>query len=219
MAFTWSTVPKIYESIDFLNVMTYDLMNRRDNVTKHHSGLDGTIDALRLYADPASDIQYLTAGLGFYIKWFRTASNATCDRVPATGCRTELMEDPITGADLGKAGAFSWHDEVPHELSESFARAMGYGVDDERSGHFKGHYYMDKQEQIFWSWDTPDSISKKLAKLFGFSNGFGEYKNLNGLGGVFAWGLGEDAPHFEHLKAVNEALKRWEDSTYDHQEL
>jgi len=219
IAFTWTTVPEIYESIDFLNVMTYDLMNRRDNVTKHHSGLDGTIDALQAYTDPAIYVRYLNIGLGFYIKWFKTLGNETCDRVPALGCRTELMEDPVTGADLGKAGAFSWHDEVPPELAESYARAIKHGVDDELRGLFKGHYYMDQQEHIFWSWDTPDSINRKLDKLFhSFRDNIGP-KHLGDLGGVFAWGLGEDAPHFEHLRAVNKALERWEDMTSDHQEL
>ncbi|KAH6622449.1 42 kDa endochitinase-like protein [Boeremia exigua] len=206
IAFTETTLPKIYESIDFLNVMSYDLMNRRDGFTKHHSGLDGTIQALHGYTNPAVHTKNLNIGLGFYIKWYRTASNETCDLVPAIGCRTELMEDPITGADLGKAGAFSWHDEVPTELADSFAKALKNGVDDMTGGLFRGHYYMDKQENIFWSWDTPDSIGKKLDTLFDHVNGHEGYKDLKDIGGVFAWGLGEDAPHFEHLKAANEAL-------------
>ncbi|KAF2630300.1 glycoside hydrolase family 18 protein [Macroventuria anomochaeta] len=133
--FAWFTIPKIYESIDFLNVMPYDLMNRRNEVTDHHSGLDGTTGALTHYTDPAS--------------YVRTAGNETCDRVPALGCRTELMENPITGADLGKAGVFLWHDEVPPEPAESFARAVKYGVDGMTGGPFKGHYYIDKEERIF----------------------------------------------------------------------
>jgi GH18 family chitinase len=219
ISFTWTTIPKIYESIDFLNVMTYDLMNRRDNVTKHHSDLFDSIGAVQAYTDPAIWAQDLTFGLGFYIKWFKTATDETCDRVPAIGCRTELMEDPATGVDLGKAGAFSWHDEVPSELQESFERAMKNGVDDWQAELLVGHYYLDKQERIFWSWDTPYSISKKLEKIFSYFNGHGYNKNLNDIGGVFAWGLGEDAPHFNHLKAVNKALENWERSTYDHQEL
>lgn len=212
IAFKESTLPEIKESVDFLNVMTYDLMNRRDKTTKHHSGMSGSDDALHLYSDMGFDLRHLNLGFGFYIKWFKTAKNETCDSLPAIGCRTELMEDPLTGADLGKAGAFSWHDEVPPELAESFERAMKNGVDDERKGIFEGHYYMDKQERLFWSWDTPSSISKKLRQL---------HRHLNEIGGVFAWGLGEDAPNFEHLKAVNEALAHWDDEgrANEHQEL
>ena len=31
LAFTGDTLPKISSSLDFLNIMTYDLLNRRDN--------------------------------------------------------------------------------------------------------------------------------------------------------------------------------------------
>lgn len=218
IAFTESTLPKIRQSVDFLNVMTYDLMNRRDDVTKHHSGTTESEYALHLYSGTGFHVANLNLGLAFYIKWFKTAGNETCDRLPAIGCRTELMEDPITGADLGKAGAFSWHDEVPHELAASFVRAMENGTDDGSGTEFRGHYYMDTQERIFWSWDTRDSIRTKLDLFFRVGNN---------IGGLFAWGLGEDASRFEHLRAVNDALQgreievgsRPEDDAIDHEEL
>lgn len=189
------------KSVDFLNVMTYDLMNRRDNVTKHHSGTMESEDAVDLYSGRGFPVPDLNLGLAFYVKWFKTAQNETCSRLPPIGCRTELMEEPVTGADLGKAGAFSWHDEVPHELADSFKRAMENGVDDGEEAAFKGHYYFDEQDRIFWSWDTPSSIRIKLDEVFHVGDN---------IGGLFAWGLGEDAPHFEHLKAVNDALQAWE---------
>jgi hypothetical protein len=52
-------------------------------------------------------------------------------------------------------------------------------------------------ENLFWSWETSDAIIKKLPAIVGTKK----------LGGVFAWGLGEDAPQFNHLKAANSALK------------
>ncbi|KAJ4358922.1 hypothetical protein N0V95_002628 [Ascochyta clinopodiicola] len=204
IAFTSSTLPKIKESVDFLNVMTYDLMNRRDSVTKHHSGIPGSKDALHLYSDRGFRAWDLNFGLGFYIKWFKTAGDETCDRLPAIGCRTALMEDPSTGADLGEAGAFSWHDEVPTELHESFQRAMKNGLDDGTGVDFKGHYYMDEEQRVFWSWDTSSSIETKMDLFFRFGNN---------IGGLFAWGLGEDAPRYEHLKAVNKMLQMWETET------
>lgn len=218
IAFTQSTLPKIRKSVDFLNVMTYDLMNRRDSVTEHHSGTIGSENALHRYSETTPDAANLNLGLAFYIKWFKTAGNETCNRLPAIGCRTELMEDPVTGADLGMAGAFSWHDEVPQELVESFERAMANGLDDGAGMDFKGHYYMDIQEQIFWSWDTPDSIQTKLNLFF---------QVRSNIGGLFAWGLGEDAPRFEHLRAVNEMMQKWEsgpgsrleDRVSEHEEL
>jgi GH18 family chitinase len=194
LAFTPQTIPAIMQSVDFLNIMTYDLINRRDNVTKHHTGLQASIEAIDAYVDAGVAPEKANLGLAFYVKWFRTAPDAGCTANPI-GCRTELMEDPDTGADLGKAGAFSWHDEVPSELAESFGRAVEKGVYDDLGG---GHYHFDEEERLFWTWDTPGAIERKMDVIM----------RDKGLGGVFAWGLGEDAPGFEHLKAANEAVGR-----------
>ncbi len=37
IAYTHEQVPKINAAVDYVNVVTYDLMNRRDNATKFHS--------------------------------------------------------------------------------------------------------------------------------------------------------------------------------------
>ncbi|KAL6160334.1 hypothetical protein ACJBU6_01675 [Exserohilum turcicum] len=192
LAFTAATIPTILASVDYLNIMTYDLFNRRDNVTKHHTGLQLSLDSINAYLDAGVPPEKANLGLAFYIKWFKTAPNANCSTTPI-GCPTELMEDPVTGADLGKAGAFSWHDAVPAQLSASFQRAMEKGVYDNVGG---GHYYWDQEARLFWSWDSPDAIKRKMQIII----------TDKGLGGVFAWGLGEDAPRFEHLRASNEMV-------------
>ncbi|KAI8940916.1 hypothetical protein NX059_002174 [Plenodomus lindquistii] len=194
MAFTATTLPKIMQSVDHLNVMTYDLMNRRDNVTKHHTGLTNSIQALDAYIERGAPAEKVNLGLAFYVKCFRTAVDTDCDSAPV-GCKTELMEDPETGADLGKTGGFSWHDEVPDEFKVSFGKAVKSGEYDAVGG---GYYYWDESERLFWTWDTARAIERKLKVVF-------ETKRI---GGVFAWGLGEDAPKFEHLKAANEGVRR-----------
>jgi GH18 family chitinase len=194
LAFTHSTVPKIMESIDFLNIMTYDLMNRRDNVTKHHTSAELSLEAVIAYLNRGLTPYKANLGLAFYVKWFKTARGVHCHERPI-GCKTELMEDPETGADLGQAGAFSWHDQIPDELSRSFAKALAHGAYDKKGG---GHCFWDEAERLFWSWDTPDAIRRKLAP--------GSVLEEKKLGGVFAWGLGEDAPKFDHLRAANAAL-------------
>ncbi|KAH0489395.1 hypothetical protein TgHK011_009827 [Trichoderma gracile] len=198
MAFTNSTVPSIVENVDFLNVMTYDMMNRRDRFVKHHSGVDESEEAIRRYIDRGAPPHKLNLGLGYYAKWFMTEK---CDAQQPLGCRTQLLEDPTSGADLGKTGAFSWHDEVPVELVDSFRRAQTHGFYD-----YDGSYgYWDAVEKRWWSYDTPGTIGAKIAWLVG---------DLE-LGGVFAWGLGEDAPLFEHLRATVDGVLalREEDET------
>lgn len=190
IAFTASTLPRIVAQVDFINVMTYDMMNRRDGAVAHHSGVLGTRDSLDHYVKRGAPPRLLNLGLGYYVKWFRTQD---CDPNQPLGCPTQLLEDPKTGADMGKTGAFSWHDETPRDLVLSFAQAQTEGK------YFEdGSYgYWDGEEKRWWSFDTPRVIEQKLADIVG----------PRGLGGVFAWGLGEDAPNFKHLAATLEGVR------------
>ena len=196
MAFTKATIPAISASLDFFNVMAYDLMNRRDNTTKHHTGVDLSLNSINAYEERGVPPEKMNLGFAFYIKWFKTDPHGGCDKNPI-GCKTALMEDPFTGADLGQAGAFSWHDTVPEELFASYERAMTYG--DYDSGH-GGHFYWDRDENIWWSWDTPEVIAEKFPAIM-------EKKNL---GGTFAWALGEDADDFIHFNALTSEMKKFQ---------
>jgi GH18 family chitinase len=112
---------------------------------------------------------------------------------PFTACRVP-DEAAETGADLGGTGGFSWHDETPADLVASFERAQSEGMYDD-----DGSYgYWDREGLLWWSFDTPRVIQTKTEELVGGL----------GLGGVFAWGLGEDAPEFAHLEAATEGLAR-----------
>lgn len=113
--------------------MTYDLMNRRDKITKHHTGLVLSLESIDSYLDAGLEPDKANLGFAFYVKWFKTDPNPDCQsQLPR--CKAATMEDPQTGADLGKAGAFSWHDEIPSELKESFGKALEYGIYDEVGG-------------------------------------------------------------------------------------
>ncbi|CZT13308.1 related to extracellular chitinase [Rhynchosporium graminicola] len=194
LAFTKTTVPLISNSVDFLNIMTYDLMNRRDTVTKHHTGIELSLDAINAYLENGLAPEKANLGFAFYIKWFKTDPNGNCSaNVPV--CKTVLMEDPKTGADLGQAGAFSWIDDVPAEFQNSFSKVLRDGTYDEAHG---GHYYWDENENIWWTWDTPDAILKKFPAIV----------DKKKLGGVFAWGLGEDSKDWSHLKALTAGVKK-----------
>jgi GH18 family chitinase len=188
IAFTRETIPAISASLDFFNIMTYDLINRRDDVTKHHTGVQSSLDSIDAYLENGVSPEKANLGFAFYVKWFITRPDVGCLQHPL-GCKTVLMEDPSTGADLGQAGAFSWHDQVPSELADSYNRALSQGKYDTEGG---GYYFWDAGENIFWSFDTPDAIEKKFPLVVAPKN----------LGGVFAWGLGEDAPDFAHLRAL-----------------
>jgi GH18 family chitinase len=193
LAFTKDMFPEISASVDFLNIMTYDLMNRRDSITKHHTGIQLSLEAVNAYLDNGLPPSKANLGFAFYVKWFKTDAHGNCGQ-SAIGCKTVLMEDPSTGADLGKAGAFAWHDPIPSELSTSFAKALAGGEYDEIGG---GHYFWDESQNIWWSWDTSYGIKSKIPRVV----------QEKDLGGVFAWGLGEDAPAWEHLKALTSGYR------------
>lgn len=196
LAFSKRTVPAISKTLDFVNIMTYDLMNRRDNVTKHHTGIQLSLDAVDAYLDSGLPPHKAQLGFAFYVKWFRTDPQAPCAQHPV-GCNTVLMEDLSTGADLGQCGAFAWNDKVPAELAASFRKAVAGGSYDEEGG---GYYYWDPMENIWWTFDTPETIALK----------FPEVVRKRALGGVFAWGLGEDGPGWERLRALTQEVREAE---------
>jgi GH18 family chitinase len=152
------------------------------------------MDAVSVYLENGVPPEMANLGFAFYVRWFKTDPHGGCNQNPI-GCKTVLMEDPLTGADLGQSGAFAWHDNVPSELSTSFEKALANGEYDNEGG---GHYFWDTEENIWWTWDTPQVIAKKFPAIV-------EKKNL---GGVFAWALGEDAGNWTHLKALTAGLKR-----------
>jgi GH18 family chitinase len=200
LAFTAATIPLIEPLLDFFNIMTYDLMNRRDNVTKHHTGLALSLQAMKAYIENGVPARKANLGFALYVKWFKTSSDpaavAQCEKDPI-GCPTALMEDPTSGADLGKAGAFAYDDNVPEELKESWERAQKRGKYDEVNG---GWHYWDEgglgEEGIWWSWDTEEAIRRKIPFVLEL-----------GYGGVFAWGLGEDGPDWRHVDMMNKGVK------------
>lgn len=175
--------------LDFFNVMTYDLMNRRDDIAMHHSSIAGTRKTIMTYISDGVPPHKVNIGFGFYVKWFKV-DKEDCDKARTPiGCKTLLLEDPVTGGDLGRAGAFSWHDDVPEEMKSSFQRAL---LNREYDADEGATYYYDSEQAIWWTFDDPHSIKKKVEQL---------NSELN-VRGTFAWGLGEDAPDFTRLQAL-----------------
>lgn len=196
IAFTPSTVPEITRTLDMLNVMTYDLINRRDSITKHHTSIEASRSALQAYVSRGAPLHKLNLGFAFYVKWFKTDTEDCARERTAIGCKTLLLEDPITGEDLGRAGGFSFHDKVPSELEDSFHRALLNAKYDDEEG---ATYFWDPEEGLWWTFDAGSNgdIEKKVKTLMSEMD----------LAGVFAYGLGEDAPAFQHLTRLQDAIK------------
>ncbi|TGO75647.1 hypothetical protein BELL_0201g00180 [Botrytis elliptica] len=71
MAFGPDNLRKLVPHIDFFNIMTYDLMNRRDNVTVHHAGIEGSLEAVDRYIKNGVPPHKAILGFAFYAKWFK----------------------------------------------------------------------------------------------------------------------------------------------------
>ncbi|KAH7091443.1 glycoside hydrolase superfamily [Paraphoma chrysanthemicola] len=248
IGYTEETGPKIWPSVDYINVMSYDLMNRRDNVTKHHSSVAGSAETIENYLAIGAPPEKINLGFAYYAKYFTTAGDCTARPLD---CPIVLAEDPITGKDLLTSGAWtfetfhmqpvstsaltvSWDGTCGPEkgtkcstgccsqygncgtspehcsgacqhafgtgctdadVAGSWQNALKNGVTDEEAG---GQYYLDAENGLFWTWDTPDLIERK----------FEEIVTKYGLGGVMAWSLGEDSADWSHIKAMNAGLKR-----------
>jgi chitinase len=193
IAFTQETGPKIWPSVDIINVMAYDLMNRRDNVTKHASSVEGAKASVQNYLDIGAPADKINLGFPFYAKWFKTASD--CSSQPL-GCPTMPLED-AQGADTGNSGSMTFEanpvDTPPAGVAESWTRAQAGGKLDEQAG---GEYFFDAQENIFWTWDTEDIIEQKFTDII----------DPLKVGGAMAWSLGEDTDGWKHIAAISNQL-------------
>lgn len=129
IAYTSEQVPKINAAVDFVNVMAYDLMNRRDNVTKHHTDVVGSLAAIDTYISRGMEPCKMNLGLAFYAKWFTTAPGFNCSH--GLGCPTVTLEDP-EGNDTGMSGALTFESSnfvtAPNNLTVSTDGSCGAGT-------------------------------------------------------------------------------------------
>ncbi|KAJ5198155.1 uncharacterized protein N7498_007272 [Penicillium cinerascens] len=128
IAWNKDTGPEIFKSVDMVNVMSYDLMNRRDNVTAFASSVQGSLAVIQDYLDFGADPELLNLGFAYYAKWFTTDPNSDCDVHPI-GCKVVQLENP-DGSDNGKSGAFTFEKSnmapPPPNLTTSYNGKCGY---------------------------------------------------------------------------------------------
>ncbi|KAF4591641.1 chitinase 18-11 [Ophiocordyceps camponoti-floridani] len=187
IAFTRENMPMLNKCTDFFNVMTYDLMNRRDNVTNHQSSVKGSTKSIDTYIERGMEPAKMNIGFPFYAKFFETEGE--CGQ--PIGCKTVLLENE-DGTDTGKSGAMTF--ELENAENPEFKKALENGKSDDVEG---GMWYWDPDTKKFWTWDDPKYIDQKLSMA-------AERK----LGGAFAWSLAEDAMDWRHLKALQAGVDK-----------
>ncbi|KAF2650470.1 carbohydrate-binding module family 18 protein [Lophiostoma macrostomum CBS 122681] len=103
IAYTNTTGPLIWPYVDWVNIMSYDLMNRRDTVTAHHTSVVGTDTSIQNYLDIGCPPSKINLGFAFYAKYFKT--EGYCSH--PLGCPIVPAESP-SGADTLTSGAWTF---------------------------------------------------------------------------------------------------------------
>ncbi|KAI4915048.1 hypothetical protein J4E90_005085 [Alternaria incomplexa] len=241
LGYTRTTGPQIWPSVDFINVMSYDLMNRRDTVTKHHSSAIDAENSIKDYLAMGAPPSKLNLGFAYYAKYFTTQGDCSgsplnCPIVLAEDAQGKdtltsgawtfersrmrlvdassltVSQDGTCGPEKGtkcETGCCSQHGHcgtspehcngacqhafgsgcTDADVAASWQLAAKDGITDEVAG---GQYYFDATNRLFWTWDTPELITRK------FDNIVRKYK----LGGVMAWSLGEDSADWSHIRQM-----------------
>lgn len=168
-------------------VMSYDIMNRRDNVTNHQTSVVDAKATVEMYMALGLSASKLNLGFPFYAKFFETKGECT----QPVGCPTVLLES-ANGADTQKSGAVTF--ETESFRNPAFAEAMKNGKLDSERG---GQWYWSPQTKRYWTWDTPELVTRKFTDIV---------KPLQ-LGGVFAWSMTEDSNDWGHIKAIQAGVR------------
>jgi chitinase len=92
--------------MDMVNVMLYDLMNRRDKVTNHYISVTGSLNTIKAYKEVGLDTMKINLGFVYYAKWFMTDPDSNCGEHPIR-CTVAKLESP-DGTDPGKSSALTF---------------------------------------------------------------------------------------------------------------
>ncbi|OTB00123.1 glycoside hydrolase family 18 protein [Hypoxylon sp. CI-4A] len=131
ITYTKHQAPHIFSAVDMVNVMAYDMVNRRDTVTAHHSSVKGALDTIQQYLDLGLEPAKVNLGFAYYAKFFQTAPGVTCTK--PTGCHIIAAENE-DGSDSGTSGTMTFEKAnvhplpVPKELQATTNGSCGAGT-------------------------------------------------------------------------------------------
>ncbi|WP_165003751.1 MULTISPECIES: glycosyl hydrolase family 18 protein [unclassified Enterococcus] len=213
-------IPKLFDIVDFANIMTYDLTGAWASQSGHHSGLYGnpadpnydeglSVDqAVSYLRDQGASSEKIVIGAAFYSRgWNQVAkgdnpalpglfqkaeqNNQDADGTPSYGAPNSIK---LTAGDQGRASgvwAFREHDK----LKEKFPGLKEYWDDTA-----KAPYMYSESTGEFFTYDNERSIGYKT-----------EYVKEQDLGGVISWMQSQDRPSTGTTrdtltKAINKGL-------------
>jgi chitinase len=185
-------IDKIHPSLDFVNVMTYDMHGAWENVTNFHAPLAAST------ADPTRALEYdtdhamsgwlaggtppgkLVMGVPFFGRGWKG--------VPAGPAGDGLYQTATGG---GAQGTYEAGIEDYKVLKN-----LGAAYQSHRHAETRSFWVFSATDGIFWSYDDPTAIGEKTA-----------YIKSKGLGGAMFWELSGDDAGGTLITALSDGLK------------
>ncbi|HMI88892.1 MAG TPA: glycoside hydrolase family 18 protein [Polyangiaceae bacterium] len=185
-------IGKIHSSLDFVNVMTYDMHGAWETITNFHAPLAASA------ADPTSALEYdtdhamqgwlaggtppskLVMGLPFYGRGWKGV---------AAGPAGDGLYQTATGG--GAQGTYEAGIEDYKVL-----KMLGAVYKPFRHAETRSFWVFNPTDGVFWSYDDPTAIGDKTS-----------YIKSKGLGGAMFWELSGDDPSGTLITAVSDGLK------------
>lgn len=214
-------IDRLFNVVDFANIMTYDMRGAWDDVSGHQTGLypnpnepltgnhlsvDESVDYL---IDNGAEADKIVIGAAYYTRgWdkvekgnntelpglFQSAAKTgkDADHTPSYGAPNEA---PLASGDGGRASGV-WSYRSIDKLKSQYPGLKEYWDDTA-----KAPYLYDESTGKFFTYDNVRSVTEKT-----------KYVNENNLGGVIGWMASQDAPttssskRDELTKATKEGL-------------
>ncbi|BFH14017.1 chitinase [Paenibacillus dendritiformis] len=202
-------VPKLFNIVDFANIMTYDMRGAWDEVSGHHTGLypnpndpltgnNLSIDeSVNYLIQQGAEPNKIVIGAAYYTRGWDQVSQGPDPNHPGlfgqaalsakdadqTPSRGAVGESPLVLGDGGRRTG-TWSYRNLDKLKATYPNLKEYWDD-----AAKAPYLYDETTGVFYTYDNERSIQEKT-----------KYVLENGLGGVIAWMASNDAPTTDPAK-------------------
>lgn len=196
-------IPKLFDVVDFANIMTYDMRGAWDETSGHQTALyanpldpkkdeglsvDQSVDYL---IEKGAAPEKIVVGAAYYTRGWNEVKGEADSSLPGlfgeaslsakdadqTPSRGAINEAPMKSGEGGRAGGV-WSYRSLDKLKSTYPGLKEYWDDTA-----KAPYLYDSSTGKFFTYDNAKSITEKT-----------KYVNENNLGGMIAWMSSQDAP-------------------------